>query len=815
MTVEPRDRRSHLIASTTLNGIDFVEIASADQKTLRVHFLNPVALQGTVSAVAISGGETIPTVAVKPIQDSDWITEEGHLLLTLRVVAPGDFSRYTLSLTSLKLDAFFNQVIFSFKVLCPSDLDCAPAPPDCPPLSEDLPPIDYLAKDFLSFRRALSDFSALRYPDWQERSEADFGMMVMEALCAIADDLSYTQDRIAAEATLETATQHRSILHHARLVDYEPRPATAARVWLQLDVVTGLTVRSSLLVGAQSPEGMPIPFETGTGLVNPKTGEFQQETFRVNPLWNRAQIQPYWWDDSQRCLKRGATEMWAVNHGLGLQAGDRLLIETQVRQGDPPVREIVQLIAAIEETDDLFNHPVTHLIWRQEDALQFDRDLTQDTAGNPKTILAGNLVPATQGRRYTETFAIPRDPQTHTNTAIPGIPQAIAFLGRYPMAQPNSHPANPVAAPARIPQYLYTLRVAPLAWLAPDDPDLSPLPEIVLQPQASANPWLWHRRLLDAKPFASAFTLDPARYSRIARISDGSSFQEHLDYDSPEGDTIRFGDGIFGEIPDPESVFQVTYRVGGGAIGNVAADAIATIDPTALTSIAAVTNPFPATGGADREPAERVRRLAPQAFRAKQFRAVRSQDYQAAAQTLPWVQRAGTVFRWTGSWLTVFTTPDPLDSEALTVPQHTQLIDLLNRYRMAGYESYVPSPRYLSLDLRVQVCARPDAFRGDVEAALLVALSATRQRDGTTGFFHVDRWTFGMPLERSALEAAIQNAYGVAGVVAIQYRQRGITFTFLDLPDTVQIPVDAILRLDNDPSRPERGSLNITVEGGK
>jgi Baseplate J-like protein len=815
MTVEPRDRRSQLLNSTTLNGIDFVEIASADQKTLRVHFLNPVALQGTVSAVAISGGETIPTVPVNPIQDSDWIAEEGHLLLTLRVVAPGDFSRYTLSLTSLKLDAFFHQVIFSFKVLCPSDLDCAPAPPDCPPLSEDLPPIDYLAKDFLSFRRALSDFSALRYPDWQERSEADFGMMFMEALCAIADDLSYSQDRIAAEATLETATQYRSILHHARLVDYEPRPATAARVWLQLDVVTGLTVRSSLLVGAQSPEGMPIPFETGTGLVNPKTGEFQQETFRVNPLWNRAQMQPYWWDDSQRCLKRGATEMWAVNHGLGLQAGDRLLIETQARQGDPPVREIVQLIAAIEETDDLFNHRVTHLIWRQEDALQFDRDLTQDTAGNPKTILAGNLVPATQGRRYTETFAIPRDPETHTNTAIPAIPQAIAREGRYPNAQPNSHPANPVAAPARIPQYLYTLRVAPLAWLAPDDPDLSPLPEIVLQPQASANPWLWHRRLLDAKPFASAFTLDPARYSRIARIRDGSSFQEHLDYDGGEGDTIRFGDGIFGEIPDPESVFQVTYRIGGGAIGNVAADAIAYIDPTALTSIAAVTNPFPATGGADREPAERVRRLAPQAFRAKQFRAVRSQDYQAAAQTLPWVQRAGTVFRWTGSWLTVFTTPDPLEGEALTVPQHTQLIDLLNRYRMAGYESYVPSPRYLSLDLRVQVCARPDAFRGDVEAALLVALSATRQRDGTTGFFHVDRWTFGMSLERSALEAAIQNAYGVAGVVTIQYRQRGITFTFLDLPDTVQIPVDAILRLDNDPSRPERGSLRITVEGGK
>lgn len=150
-------------------------------------------------------------------------------------------------------------------------------------------------------------------------------MDVKEVLCALADDLSYTQDRIAAEAILETATQRRSILDHARLVDYEPRPATTARVWLQLDV-TGLTVNSGLLVSAQSPEGAEIPFEIGTGLVDTKTGKFKQETFRVNPLWNHAQLQPYWWDDSQRCLQRGATEMWVENHKLELKEGDRLLI---------------------------------------------------------------------------------------------------------------------------------------------------------------------------------------------------------------------------------------------------------------------------------------------------------------------------------------------------------------------------------------------------------------------------------------------------------------------------------------------------------
>lgn len=838
MTTGPKNRRSRLIKSTTLNGIDYVEIASADQKTLHVHFLSKVALQEFVTAATITGGESIPTVKVNPIHSSDWSSDpEGRPLLTLTVAAPGDFSRYTLSFTTsqLVLDPFFSQVTFSFKVLCPSDLDCAPTPPDCPPLSEDLPPIDYLAKDFLSFRRALSDFSALRYPDWQERSEADFGVMFMEALCALADNLSYTQDRIAAEATLETATERRSIVHHARLVDYEPRPATAARTLLQLDV-TGNSIPSGLVVSAQSPDGATIYFETGTGLVDRQTNPptLNTKTHLVNPRWNRHNrtatkkydgMKPYYWDDSQHCLRYGSTDLWIENvNGQSFEFPDDqylrehrllLLIETKgATPADPPIREVVRLIKTEPGNDALFNVSLTHLIWRSEDALQFDHDLTPDKQGELKTIVIGNLVPATQGRRYSETFAIPNDPGTSVPPSIRALPQAIVHEGLYANVDPASHPSNSVESSARIPQYLYTLRGAPLAWLAVDDPDFSLLPEIVLQPQASGSPWRWRRKLLDAEPFESAFTLDPIRYSRIARIADASGSQEHLDYDSDEGDTIRFGDGIFGEIPDPETIFQVTYRVGGGSIGNVAADAITYVDLTA-TAITAVTNPFPAIGGADPEPTERVRRLAPQAFRAKQFRAVRREDYQAAAQTLPWVQRAGTVFRWTGSWLTVFTTPDPLDSEALTVEQHTQLIDLLNRYRLAGYESYVPAPRYISLALRVQVCARPDVFRGDVEAALLVALSATRQRDGTTGFFHVDRWTFGMPLDRSALEAAIQNAYGVAGVVAIQYRQRGSTSTFLNLPETIRISVDAILRLDNDPSRPERGSLHITVEGGK
>src|SRR3954454_15896835 len=121
------DRLADLIASTTLNGVDFVEITRADQTGLRVHFLNPVTVTGTVSAVTITGGESTPTVPVIPFGAADWgADDEGRPLLDLRTPFPGDFSFYRLSVVSPVLDSYFSSARFSFKAGCPSDLDCAP-----------------------------------------------------------------------------------------------------------------------------------------------------------------------------------------------------------------------------------------------------------------------------------------------------------------------------------------------------------------------------------------------------------------------------------------------------------------------------------------------------------------------------------------------------------------------------------------------------------------------------------------------------------------------------------------------------------------
>ncbi|HYT94549.1 MAG TPA: baseplate J/gp47 family protein [Gemmataceae bacterium] len=787
MGTNSKDRRLELLKQTTLNGIDFVEVANEAQTLLRVYFLNhDPALDGKITKATITGGAVIPTVKVHSITAADWETDpKKPPILNLHVDAPGDFSPYKLTLTGGPLDPYFASATFSFKARCPSTLDCAPLPVVCPPSEDTAPPIDYLAKDFLSFRRALLDFSALRYPQWAERSEADFGMMFLEALAALADDLSYTQDRFAAEATLETATQRRSLVRHARLVDYEPRPATAARVLLKFTADADGSVPSGLVVTAAGPEGQEIPFETGTGLVDATTGRLVNETFTVRKDWN--QIEPYYWDDADVCLRAGATSVWVKGDALGFQAGDLVLLDTPgLTTADPPRRAVVHLVSAIQANDPLYGEPLTLLTWRAEDALTADHDLR-------RTHLHGNLVPAVQGRRALDAFVIAVAPPS-----APGMDMALARTG-----------ANGST------QYLHTLREAPLAWLAPPDGEGQPLPEIHVEAEATPPVlWPWRRSLLLADRFNPAYTLDPVRY-RPAEVKPEQGIAPQ-DYDGDAGDTLRFGDGVFGPVPPSGTVFRVTYRVGGGTLGNVAADAITRIAPGVAGGIvSAVTNPLPATGGAAAEPAEQIQRLAPEAFRARQFRAVRAEDYEEAAQSLPWVQRAGTRFRWTGSWLTVFTVADPKGSTTLPPERQQELVELLNRRRLAGYESYVAAPVYAALDLKVRVCVHDDAFQGDVERGVLARLSTAVFLDGSTGFFHPDRFTFGTPLERSALEAAVQSVPGVAGVISICYRRRGHTSGYVTLPETIQLAPHEILIVDNDPSRPERGSVRVYVEGGK
>jgi hypothetical protein len=181
----------------------------------------------------------------------------------------------------------------------------------------------------------------------------------------------------------------------------------------------------------------------------------------------------------------------------------------------------------------------------------------------------------------------------------------------------------------------------------------------------------------------------------------------------------------------------------------------------------------------------------------------------------PSVQRAAATFRWTGSWHTVFLTVDRQGGSAVDDVFEQDMRSHVERYRMAGYDLEIDGPRFVSLEIDMHVCVKPDYFRSDVKAALLNVFSNGILPDGRKGVFHPDNFTFGQPVYVSPLYAAAQAVPGVASVLITVFQRQG-------KPDPKPLAVGMlpmgrleIARLDNDPNFVERGVFRLTMGGGK
>jgi predicted phage baseplate assembly protein len=244
------EQRRNAVRQKHLNGLDYVEI-SEDQRTLVVFFLEKAPPHITPANVRIDGGQRVRNLQITEIRLNRSEDEERDDCMTIDLDRPGDFSTYTLRLVQadasghpgdLPLQDFdprYAQLDFSFKVGCPSDVDCLPAE-TCPPTPLVEPEISYLAKDYASFRQLLLDRLALIMPAWQERHVPDMGIALVEVLAYAGDHLSYYQDAVATEAYLDTARQRISVRRHARLVDYFVHEGCNARAWVCISTDTDL-----------------------------------------------------------------------------------------------------------------------------------------------------------------------------------------------------------------------------------------------------------------------------------------------------------------------------------------------------------------------------------------------------------------------------------------------------------------------------------------------------------------------------------------------------------------------------------------------
>ena len=209
---------------------------------LRVTFLRPILLPDDdflldPRSYTLTGGQRLfprVTQAVLLGPGSPPLSEAAIVLLTLTGL--GDFSVYTLTVSKSSIDPFFASRKLRFRVACDERFDCRPSAA-APTVEQEIDvTIDYLAKDYASFRQALLDFVPTRMPEWVERSEADLGMVLLELFAATADTLSYMQDRVASEAFLSTATQRRSVANHLALIGYQMDQGASAHTWLQFAV---------------------------------------------------------------------------------------------------------------------------------------------------------------------------------------------------------------------------------------------------------------------------------------------------------------------------------------------------------------------------------------------------------------------------------------------------------------------------------------------------------------------------------------------------------------------------------------------------
>ena len=264
-------RREVVRQHTRLNGFDYLEVGT-DRRILSVHFLgkSPVSLEP--GNLVIDGGRRIRDIKV--VRVTLYRTAMPGLDDTMEVVTDreGDSSEYVLRAVERdeqgaerphpSFDPHYDRVAFTFKADCPSDLDCK-QDRVCPPEPRDEPEINYLAKDYASFRQLMLDRLALVMPEWRERHVPDLGIAVVEVLAYVGDHLSYYQDAVATEAYIGTARQRISVRRHARLVDYSLHEGCNARTWVCVQTDGAVTLEPARYLVHYADSGPGAGGETG------------------------------------------------------------------------------------------------------------------------------------------------------------------------------------------------------------------------------------------------------------------------------------------------------------------------------------------------------------------------------------------------------------------------------------------------------------------------------------------------------------------------------------------------------------------------
>lgn len=273
--------------------------------------------------------------------------------------------------------------------------------------------------------------------------------------------------------------------------------------------------------------------------------------------------------------------------------------------------------------------------------------------------------------------------------------------------------------------------VAGQAFKLPTSPLLPGTLVVVVQLPGGSAVWSATDSLLDAGPVDTVYS--------VATDATGAS-------------EIVFGDGVNGMVPPSGVVVSASYRVGGGAYGNLAANSITDLAQS-VTGVT-VQSSSQTLGGADAESLDSIRINAPRAWRT-QKRCVTLQDYADAALSLSAVSKASAISSGPGA-VTVYILA--AQRAAPTTALITQVQATLAPLAMAGMSVSVQAGTVVTVNIGtvaspVQLYVQPAYNRAATLGAVVAALQ---------GVFAADAVDFGELMPLSAIYAAIDAVPGVS-----------------------------------------------------
>lgn len=838
-------RREAVRRSGHLAGIDYVEVYP-DRVELCVHFFGAMPQSLGPDNVVIEGGASIRDIRVLHARFDRH--DDGDTCLRVTVDRVGDFSPYCVCLVDAGapatsdhmpaqhcsfdpappapmtravpagIDPRYACATFSFRIDCPSDRDCVDDDCGCADAPRfPAPAIDYLARDFTSFKRLMLDRMAATMPQWREQHLPDIGITLVELLAYIADQYSYTLDAVATEAHLGTALQRISVRRHARLLDYRLHEGCNARAWVVLesdqDLVGDDALPLAALRFATLPAAQPA---AATGLVAWEPVQPGAVLFEAIDLQGKGSIEVraahreiafHAWGQHGCCLPQGSTRATLRSPAqapLHLAVGDILVLE-EIRAADsglaagadPRKRHAVRLVRMEPATDPLDGTGLLQVEWDRRDALPFALCLSARTAAPgcqwvDVAVARGNVLLVDHGQTV--------DDSDDGWCVESGEPTGCCSC--------DGSVADMQAA--ALPLQLTLTRTGITHCITRLDP-AAPASALLRQDLREALPAI----RLDAGN-------DRHDWQPVPDLLSSTATDLHLvaEFDDDGLAQLRFGDGTSGRAPAVGECLRARYRVGNGLAGNVGAEAIVTmaVRGRTLNGVAMrVRNPLAAQGGTEREPVADARRFAPYAYGRGAERAVVASDYAQIAAADPRLDGAHAELAWTGSGYEAVVALDALALDAGDTTLQEQTRTALEAVRRIGHDLRCVPVHSVPLAIAIDVCVQPGYLSAEVAGAVAARLSA-RSPGGAPGLFHPDRLTFGTDVHASALVAAVQAIEGVAHLRVVQFARADAdaAAAMRSFDDgVIAIGCDEIALLDNDANFPGRGTLRLTVEGGR